>query len=246
MQRGALGGHAIWAACVRALRFGPPCMRPRGPRHIYWQGERCGRRAGCDLSADDAVVARCVPARCVGAGRRRTMGWVRHRRRRCHGPGRCVRLARLELHHSRPGSDEHDLPTHGQPVRRVQTEPVLPGLFRGARCLLTRLHFRRRGHLPRRRRTPRHHLRLLLLLRGDGRAGMWCPGDCSCGCGGVAVNRHSQACYERAIAPVLPTLNYNCNCPACSFESSAGGGPVCVQGVCTVPNNMSTEARHPG
>ena len=69
--------------------------------------------------------------------------------------------------------------------------------------------------------------------------GMWCPGDCACGgCGGSAVNKDSQACYERTIAPLLPSLDDNCNCPACSSESSAYPGPVCVQGVCTVPNNQ--------
>ena len=70
-------------------------------------------------------------------------------------------------------------------------------------------------------------------------SGLFCSGACACGgCGGTAVNADGQARYEQTVAPVLPSLNYNCNCPACSSESSAFGGPVCVQGVCTVPNKQ--------
>jgi hypothetical protein len=69
-------------------------------------------------------------------------------------------------------------------------------------------------------------------------AGMSCPGGCTyvCGLGNAAINVESQACYDRAIAPLKAgSLDTVCHCPA---NYSGEPGPVCVQGVCTVPNQQ--------
>jgi len=69
-------------------------------------------------------------------------------------------------------------------------------------------------------------------------AGLWCPGVCNCGGpGNAAINVKGQARYEQTIAPVLPLLNDNCNCSTWSESSMKSWAPVCLQGVCTVPNN---------
>ncbi len=66
-------------------------------------------------------------------------------------------------------------------------------------------------------------------------AGTWCPGDCGC-CGwNAAVNGNGQTCYEQTLAQVA--LNYDCNCPL-SPCASFDDGPVCLRGICTVPNNQ--------
>jgi hypothetical protein len=58
-----------------------------------------------------------------------------------------------------------------------------------------------------------------------------CTGDCACGDGcGTAVNAAGQARYQQTVAPVLPSLDPNCNCGAAWSESR----PVCRQGVCTL------------
>jgi hypothetical protein len=69
-------------------------------------------------------------------------------------------------------------------------------------------------------------------------AGMSCPGGCAlaCGLGNAAINVDSQACYEQTLAPLnAASLDTVCHCPN---QSSGSPGPVCLQGVCTVPNNQ--------
>ncbi len=67
-------------------------------------------------------------------------------------------------------------------------------------------------------------------------SGSLCPGGCQyiCGGGNTAINVDSRACYEQALAPMAAaSLDIVCHCPNWS-----GYTPVCVQGVCTVPNSQ--------
>ncbi len=65
-------------------------------------------------------------------------------------------------------------------------------------------------------------------------AGMSCPAECTyvCGGGNAAINVDGEARYKQTLASLnAGSLPYECHCP----NESGGYGPVCVQGVCTVP-----------
>jgi hypothetical protein len=65
--------------------------------------------------------------------------------------------------------------------------------------------------------------------------GMSCPGGCGyvCGIGNAAINVDGQARYEQALAPVkAASVDSICHCPA---NFSGEPGPVCLKGVCTLP-----------
>ena len=66
--------------------------------------------------------------------------------------------------------------------------------------------------------------------------GMLCPQECTyvCGGGNAAINVDGQGCYEQTLARVnAGSPVYECHCP-----NWAGFEPVCLQGVCTVPNSQ--------